>query len=75
MKTGERKDEGKEMRNGKILRVKLGFNPNSSSLGSDVSLLLMGATAITFLVNLADVGLRLWLKRSREKSRGAGRAG
>ncbi len=34
---------------GKILATKLGFNPNSSSLGVDVTFLLFGATAISFL--------------------------
>ena len=56
------------MKKGKILRLKFGFNPNSSSLGSDVSLLLMGAAALTLLVNLFDAGLRLWIRRRRDKT-------
>jgi len=55
------------MRKGKILRLKLGFNPNSSSLGSDVSLLLMGAVALTVLVNLFDSGIRLLIGLRRGK--------
>jgi len=53
------------MRKGKILRIKFGYNPNSSSLGSDLSFLLMSAAALTVLVNLVDAGLRLWRGRRR----------
>lgn len=56
------------MRKGKILRLKLGFNPNSSSLGSDVSQLLMGAVALTVLVNLFDSGIRLLIGLRRRKT-------
>jgi hypothetical protein len=40
---------------GKILRVQLGYNPNSSSLGVDVSFLLYGSMAIVALTSLASV--------------------
>ncbi|MDP8223809.1 MAG: hypothetical protein P9L99_10655 [Candidatus Lernaella stagnicola] len=53
------------MRRGKILRIKWGVNPNSSSIGTDVSLLLFSAAAVTVLVNVLDAALRLWLKRRR----------
>ena len=53
------------MRKGKILKMKFGVNPNSSSIGSDLTYLLMGAAAITLLVNFMDVGIRLWLGRNR----------
>jgi hypothetical protein len=39
---------------GKILRVQLGYNPNSSSLGVDVSFLLYGSMAIVALTSLAS---------------------
>ena len=55
------------MKKGKILKVRVGCNPNSSSLGSDVSLLLMGAVSATLLVNLLDAGIRLWLARKRKR--------
>ena len=54
---------------GKILRLRVGVNPNSSSLGSDVSLLLMGAVTVTLLVNLLDAGIRLWFARKRGSDR------
>jgi hypothetical protein len=50
---------------GRILGVKLGVNPNSSSIGSDLSVLLVGSTALFFLVNVLDLGIRLWLGRHR----------
>jgi hypothetical protein len=43
---------------GKILRVQLGYNPNSSSLGVDVSFLLFGSLAVVALTSLASVLLR-----------------
>ena len=57
------------MKKGKILKLRVGVNPNSSSLGSDVSLLLMGAVSVTLLVNLLDAGIRLWFARKRGSDR------
>ena len=45
--------------------MKFGVNPNSSSIGTDVSYLLMGAVAVTLLVNFLDAAVRLWLGRAR----------
>lgn len=44
---------------GKILAVKLGYNPNSSSLGVDVTFLLLGAMAVTILTPIVGFLLRL----------------
>jgi len=52
-------------RKGKILHVRFGLNPNSSSLGANLGMLLIGATALAILVNLTDAGLRIWLKNRR----------
>jgi len=49
---------------GRILRVAPGYNPNSSSLGVDVSFLLFGTMAITAVTLVAGAAIRLW--RSRE---------
>ena len=57
------------MKKGKILKMRVGVNPNSSSLGSDVSLLLMGAVTVMLLVNLLDAGIRLWFARKRKSDR------
>ncbi len=41
-------------RRGRILGLKFGVNPNSSSIGSDLSVLLIGTIALTVVVNLLD---------------------
>ena len=48
---------------GRILRVKTGVNPNSSSIGADLSWILMGAVTATILVNILDAGIRTIWKR------------
>jgi len=47
------------MARGRILAVKWGLNPNSSSLGVDVTFLLFGAGAVAFLTPLVGTLLRL----------------
>jgi hypothetical protein len=49
--------------------VRVGINPNSSSLASDMSLLLTGAVTVMLLVNLLDAGIRLWFARRRKNDR------
>ncbi len=48
---------------GRVLRLKLGYNPNSSSVGSVVSTLLWSATMGTMALNMAAVLIR----RTREE--------
>lgn len=43
---------------GRILAVKWGYNPNSSSLGVDVTFLLFGMTAIALATPLVSLLLR-----------------
>ena len=50
-------------RKGKILAVKWGLNPNSSSLGVDVTFLLFGAAAVTLLTPVVGALLRLRRKK------------
>ena len=50
---------------GKILRVRFGLNPNSSSLSTDLSMLIKGTVAFTFLINLVDLSLRQWREKKR----------
>lgn len=52
------------MARGKILAVKWGMNPNSSSLGVDVTFLLLGATALAVVTPV--IGALLRWKRVRE---------
>ncbi len=51
-----RRDKGK----GRILAVKWGYNPNSSSLGVDVTFLLFGLSIITLLTPLVGFLLRFY---------------
>jgi len=48
---------------GRILAVKWGYNPNSSSLGVDVTFLLFGMAAIALLTPLISLFLRTRKKR------------
>ena len=52
-------------RKGRILAVKLGYNPNSSSLGVDVTFLLLGLSAITLLTPIVGFLMRLWARAPR----------
>lgn len=54
---------------GKVLAVKLGSNPNSSSLGVDVSLLL-GGGALVSLVALVGGTLARWVLRRKKTEDG-----
>ena len=53
---------------GKILKVKLGANPNSSSLGADLGILLLGAAGISLVSSFLSAAVRSWLggKGARE---------
>jgi hypothetical protein len=46
---------------GRILAIKWGMNPNSSSLGVDVTFLLVGATALAIITPVIGALLR-WKK-------------
>jgi hypothetical protein len=46
---------------GRILAIKWGMNPNSSSLGVDVTFLLVGATALAVITPMIGALLR-WRK-------------
>ena len=50
---------------GRVLSVKLGYNPNSSSLGADVTFLLLGASAIAILAPLAAAAVRIAARRRK----------
>src|SRR5262245_43740943 len=45
-------------RRGRILAVKLGYNPNSSSLGVDVTFLLFGMAAVALLTPIVGLLVR-----------------
>ena len=43
---------------GRILKVKLGVNPNSSSLGTDIIFLMLGAPVLSILIFTISTFLR-----------------
>ena len=51
------------MGRGRILAIKWGMNPNSSSLGVDVTFLLVGATLVSLMTPL--VGALVRWRRAR----------
>lgn len=50
---------------GRILAIKWGMNPNSSSLGVDVTFLLVGATVLAAMTPIVGAVLR-WRRRGSE---------
>ena len=50
---------------GKVLAVKWGLNPNSSSLGVDVTFLLFGAAALSVATPIVSALVRLRLAKER----------
>lgn len=57
----ERARYSARVRRGRILAIKWGMNPNSSSLGVDVTFLLVGATALSIITPVLGALLR-WRK-------------
>ena len=53
------------MARGRILAVKWGMNPNSSSLGVDVTFLLFGATAVALATPIVAALIR-WRRPPRD---------
>jgi hypothetical protein len=53
-----RTDYAARVRRGRILSIKWGMNPNSSSLGVDVTFLLVGATALAIVTPVIGALLR-----------------
>jgi len=58
-------------RRGRILSVKWGFNPNSSSLGVDVTFLLFGMAAVALLTPIIALFLRARRARLPESKQGS----
>jgi len=51
---------------GKILRVRLGVNPNSSSLGSEVIFLMIGTPVVAVLIFTLSTLLRTTRRRKHD---------
>jgi len=58
-------------RRGRILAVKWGYNPNSSSLGVDVTFLLFGLSFLTLLTPIVGLILRLQARRKNPSPPGS----
>jgi hypothetical protein len=56
-------------RSGRILAVKWGYNPNSSSLGVDVTFLIFGVLAIALLTPFVAVFVRARRSAKKEAAR------
>ena len=56
----------RRVKRGRILAIKWGMNPNSSSLGVDVTFLLVGATALALVTPVIGALLR-WRKAPVEE--------
>jgi hypothetical protein len=54
-------------RRGRVLAVKWGYNPNSSSLGVDVTFLLFGMAAVALLTPIISLILRMRRRTLTEK--------
>ena len=54
-------------RRGRVLAVKWGYNPNSSSLGVDVTFLLFGMAAVALLTPIISLILRTRRRSLAEK--------
>jgi hypothetical protein len=61
------------MHRGRILAIKWGMNPNSSSLGVDVTFLLVGATVLAAITPVVGALLRWRRRMPIEPHDGAGR--
>lgn len=66
---------GTNVRKGRILAIKWGMNPNSSSLGVDVTFLLVGATALAIVTPVIGALLRWRRPIPVEKPNDPGAAG
>ncbi|HTM21756.1 MAG TPA: hypothetical protein VL172_14640 [Kofleriaceae bacterium] len=61
-----------------MLAIKLGMNPNSSSLGVDVTFLLVGAAALSLLTPVVSALIRMRrtaIRRGSEDAPGSGGGG
>ncbi|MCX7921097.1 MAG: hypothetical protein N3B21_03610 [Clostridia bacterium] len=53
-------------RKGKILKVRLGYNANSSSIATIVSVFIWGSAAVALVINM--ISAALFIKTDKEKA-------
>ena len=69
MMFGRSSGQRRRRKRGRILATKLGFNPNSSSLGVDVTFLLFGATMVSLMTPVIAALLRTKRRETRDAAR------
>ena len=52
---------------GKIIRMKLGYNPNSSSLGTDVQVLIYSTVLLSALTLFISSLIRVFRRKGKER--------
>ncbi len=57
-------------RRGRVLAIRPGYNPNSSSLGVDLTLMLLGSAALSIVITLISTFVRLRMVAAREGAGG-----
>lgn len=60
--------ERRRRKKGKILKVRLGYNANSSSLSAIVSLVMLGSAAVTAVLGM--IGAALFTRADKQGSAG-----
>jgi len=55
-------------RKGKILRIRMGVNPNSSSIGADLQAVIYGAAALSMLTVAVSSLIRILRRKKNEKN-------
>lgn len=58
----------KKQPKGKILRIRMGINPNSSSIGADLQFVIYGAAALSMLTLAISSLVRVWRRNKHEKN-------
>lgn len=59
---------------GRILAIRPGYNPNSSSLGVDLTLMLLGSATLSIVITLISTFVRLRVLAARDRLAPAGGA-
>ena len=56
---------------GKILRIRMGVNPNSSSIGADLQAIIYGSAAVSMLTVVISSLVRVLRRKKDEKPKAA----
>lgn len=56
-------------RKGKVLKVKMGYNPNSSSIGTEIAIFLWGVALFTLVTNTLFALAASFVQKRNKKNR------